>query len=1190
LSEPSPRSRDRSTISLRIPPFVGRAEELASFQRWLDEAVAGRPRVVLVEGDAGIGKTRLVQEVRGHAGRRGMQVGFGRCYEDLALPCLPFVESLRPLVDGQAEYVRRALGAEFEPIDQMLHRVDTAPSASHPSMVFQADHERLQLLLAVGHLVVALARRSPTLFIIDDLHWADRLSVDLFEHLAFTVADTAERESVSLLIVASYRPSAATRRLGRLRARLNREEVCRTVALSGLKESEVTELLDGLGVRRPSHQLTATMSDTTRGNPLFIQEMLHHLIRKDALQRQGGYVVASTGATELRLPDQVTAAIVGRTGSVSEPCQQALTLASFLGDAFNLKVLAAVSGIDEVELLGLLEEAMRHDLVRSEAHAFHFAHPLVRHVFYHEPSTPRRQRLHKEVGERLRDLYAADLDSHLLEVAHHLVRAGPAADARAVADCARRAADQASMAFAWTDAARYYEAALSAAAASNQLAAQERADLHYWAGLAYYYDQDIGPCLHHYDQAIEAYRTTGDVSGLARTLLEKTRTQFTLATVPLGTVPDLKPLEEVLGALGQSEPGLRGHIAAVMAEAYRNGRQAAPAKHWGREALEIARRLQDDHLSAYAGFALGLAHMNDLDVVEALQTWERALIDARRGGDFIREGWILHRTPVALTLLGRLDEADTVAVQACDATRRSHDWSSHSLGLSHQASVAVARGDFELTEGFANETMLMVSRSHYPWGAFRSLLALASARTLRGAWSEAQDALDILEEPGRVFEDAGPVVRTFANIFRELVRVYAEDDHGATAPLTDDLIPFIGTDTYSLAPLCALIELSMVGRARVSVDFIAARLASAAARGVLFSSGWMFLVPRALGLAAVARKEWSTAETHFSDAIEAGQRSGARPELARTYLDYARMLSAQGGDANRRKAVELLTLAAPLFVELQMQPFAAQAATLGRTLGIEVPTVRPRPTVYLDDLNEREVDVLMRIAHGRSRHQIAGDLVLGAKTITGHLRNIFDKVNVGDDAAARAYAVAAGLAPGKSESGVPEQALRIILVTDIVASGALIRRSGDARAHDVMQRHNALIRECLAVHNGVEVLHTGDGIEASFQVASDAVECAIAIQRKLVTHNRVHPNDPIHVRIGINAGEPIVTEGRLFGAAVHAAFGICARARAGTVLISESVSQLAAGERFVLTPRGRLGLKGLGRTRVYEVTLEEQTT
>jgi class 3 adenylate cyclase/tetratricopeptide (TPR) repeat protein len=1188
-----------SSLGRGIPPFVGRTQELESLERCFRDAVAGRPRVVLVQGEAGIGKTRLLQEAMSVARRLGMEVWFGRCYEDLALPYLPFVEYLLPRLEQMPEDTRRSIDPDFQLVTHLLHRAGNPSSEGRPSISGPADHEKLQLFLAVGHATVRFAQSRPMLFVIEDLHWADRLSLDLLEHVAFTVADTATKEPVPLVIVGTHRPLVPEDRFSRLAARLQREEVCRTITLSGLNEPEIHDLIGGLGVARPSHQLTVTVSDATHGNPLFIQEVMHHLVRQDALQEQGGYVVTTTAASELRLPDQVTGAIVTRAEGLGESCHRVLTLASFLGDSFSLQPLGAISGVSDDDLLNALEEGVRQRLLRSEGSAFQFAHPLIRHVFYHEPSAPRRQRFHKQIAESLQRLYADDLDKHVLEIAHHLVKAGAVAGEDVVVRFARRAADRAFAVFAWSEAAYYYEAALTATGSTRHLVAQDRADLHYQAGLAHYYDQDVGPCLHHYEKAIELYRQAGDLRGLAQALMEKTRTRFTLATVPLGIVADIQPLEDALVALGEREPGLRGHALAVIAEAYRNGREAEKARMRAQEALEIGRRLEDDLLCAYASFALALAYINDLHVVEALDGWQNALIYARRAEDVIREGWALHRIPLALTLLGRLEETETVSAQACESTRVSQDWSSYSLGLSHLASVAAARGNFDAAERWAHETMLMVSRSRYPWGGFRSLLALTCARALRGAWTEAEDALDVLVEPGRVFEDAGTVVRTFSRVFHQVVRAHSHAMTEDLERLAQDLMRVVGTDTYSIAPLCALVELADLAGAPAIAELPHRALASAAERGVLFSSGWMYAIPRMLGGIAALNRRWDTAEAHFRAAIDAAGRAGALPELGRTYLDHARMLATQGEAGSRSRAIESLRLGFQILVDLGMHPFVRRAKQVAEILKIRLPAAVPRPAAHPDNLSEREVEVLVRMAQGHSRQKIATDLVLGQKTIAGHLSSIFRKIGVNDEAAATAYTLEQGLTPRadrgrqvqtREPAAASSRALRIILVSDVVASGELIRRTGDARAHELIRMHNTFIRRCLASHDGAEVAHTGDGIEAAFSSASRAVECAIAIQKAFAKHNRENEAESMFVRIGINAGEPIPTEGRLFGTAVHAAFGICARAQPAEILVSEVVHQLVAGKGFELAGRGRVELKGLGRVRVYGVAWEEDET
>ncbi|MGH8057823.1 MAG: ATP-binding protein, partial [Candidatus Entotheonellia bacterium] len=573
-------------------PFVDRIQELAWLERWLQEAIASRPGVVLIPGEAGIGKTRLLTELRSVAVHRGVQVCYGRCYEDLTLPYLPFMEALRPQLEQIPEEVERTLGADASIIDQLLGRqVATTPTANQ-SWSTQPDQDKLRLFLAVSHLIIKSAQSGPTLFVVDDLHWADQPSLDLFGHLVVTLAETALRETVPLLLIGMHRPVEPEERLARLIARLQREPICHTLMLPGLHEPEVHELIQGLGLARPSHQLTATVSAATQGNPLFVQEVFHHLIQQDALKERGGYVVTTASPADLRLPEQVTSAIATRTQGLSEDCRRALTLASILGERFSLQLLAAMSEMSEDELLDLLEEGMRQRLLLSDGQTFQFAHPLIRHVFYNAPSVVRRQRIHRQIAQTLEQLYADSRDAHVLEIAHHLVRAGPAAEAAKVVEYARRAADHACTVFAWGQAALYYEAALSAAESSDRLSAHDRAELHYRAGLAYQRDTDVGPCLDHYERAIAAYRLTGDIPGLARALMERTRIDFTLAAVPYGTLIDIQPLEAALEALGESEPGLRGSITAIISGAYFHAKQTDKAWETAQRALQIGEDLQ----------------------------------------------------------------------------------------------------------------------------------------------------------------------------------------------------------------------------------------------------------------------------------------------------------------------------------------------------------------------------------------------------------------------------------------------------------------------------------------------------------------------------------------------------------------------------------------------------------------------
>ena len=393
-----------------------------------------------------------------------------------------------------------------------------------------------------------------------------------------------------------------------------------------------------------------------------------------------------------------------------------MTLAALLGDGVSPQILEAVSDMGEESLLDVLEEGIHQHLLLSEGQAWWFVHPLIRHVFYQMPSAARRQRLHQQIGQMLEHLYADSFDAHLREIAHHFIRAGPAAAPETIVTYARRTGDQAFMAAAWGDAAQYYEAALSAAESIPHFPVRDRAELHYRAGLAHYRDMDAGPTIDHYAKAIAAYRLAGDIRGAARALMEQARTRYTLASVPLGTLADIQPLEAALEALGERETALHGNILTVMSDAYSTAQQQNKTKELAQHALEIGQRLKDDRLRAYAYFVLGVAQARSLHTQEGVECHQKALALARRSDDLVLQDWPLTRLPVALTWLGRFQEVETVSQEACALTRKYQDWAAYSVASSALTSVAVAKGDFEAAESLAHETMLMVSRSHYPWG------------------------------------------------------------------------------------------------------------------------------------------------------------------------------------------------------------------------------------------------------------------------------------------------------------------------------------------------------------------------------------------------------------------------------------------------------------------------------------------
>jgi len=188
---------------------------------------------------------------------------------------------------------------------------------------------------------------------------------------------------------------------------------------------------------------------------------------------------------------------------------------------------------------------------------------------------------------------------------------------------------------------------------------------------------------------------------------------------------------------------------------------------------------------------------------------------------------------------------------------------------------------------------------------------------------------------------------------------------------------------------------------------------------------------------------------------------------------------------------------------------------------------------------------------------------------------IFEFLSEGDGAAAMA-----------AEPARETRGLVTILFTDMEGSTTLTQRLGDAKAQEVLRTHNTIVRDALKAHNGSEIKHTGDGIMASFASASRALECAIAMQTAFAEHNE-SAQEPIRVRIGLNAGEPIAEEKDLFGTAVIMAARIAAQAASGEILVANVVRELCAGKGFLFADRGETALRGFeDPVRLYEVRWE----
>ncbi len=918
------QSQDRATSwTVALAPFVGRAVQVAQLEHSLREAGAAKPQVLLISGDAGVGKSRLLGELLQRANAEGARMLVGACHEDVTIPYLPMAVALGPLIESASPADRRALEALVDPAAATPH-VEAGPARA------DLDGVRLRLYLGASRALLDGAGRQLTVLAVEDLHWADEPTMGMLGHLVAAVAQAGSFSGARVLIAVTFRPGRGTDATLRALARFRRETSVRELRLGGLDEVEANELLAGMTGARPSRGLLLAVMEATEGNPLMVRSLVTRLMAGGDLVDRGGELVTTAQTELVGLPADLDDELGTRVDGVTTECRRLLTLAAFLGDDERLADLRAVSGLEEPAFTGLLDEAETAGLVVDDGERFRFDHPQIRQILYHAPRGRERQRLHLGLADRLEAN-----GGNPLVIAHHLAQATPsasAAGARAepqerrarLARYARMAGDQAFAVGAWGLAARYYDLVLASGDGGPVTASVGRAEIHHRAATAHYRNHNNAACMANEADAIALARAAGDLRLWGAAALLSVRADLRVGAQAAG---DLSPLDEFLRAAGDREPAMRARVHALRAEKYFDLFDMENARADAARARDLAGDLDDDELTAEIEFAVGLQHLGVLELAEAVAAFERSLDHARRLEDPWLQSWGAGRLPVARWAMGDLAEAATLGTEACRIGRTTSDWAEHALASACLAGVAAARGDFGAAERHGDESAAFYRRSDYSFAPLVAGLAQAQARATRGDAVGAHEAVEACEQLG-----IGPLPQ-----FHHVVDAVVGDSQRLRRSLARDPWPTqTGVPPHLfLTPLVA--AQAEVGDAIGDQDLLAAAapdLEVAYERGVRFCPGWSFFVPRLLGVAALGCGGYDEAEHWLSIAAGDAVAASSDSETAHVAHDRARMLLARGREEDRDEVAVLLSAACRAFDELGMLPLVAASRRLARGAGV----------------------------------------------------------------------------------------------------------------------------------------------------------------------------------------------------------------------------------------------------------------
>jgi tetratricopeptide (TPR) repeat protein len=912
----------RGAPPLPRTPFVGREEELHRLRNALERAEAGAGSVVLVSGEPGIGKSRLLDEVALAARDGGARVLLGRCWEAGGAPAYwPWIQCLRAYVrEVDRETLADQLSAHTADLAQILPEIRSlVPDLPEPPAV-DPETSRFRLFDATTGFLMEVARDRALLLVMDDLHAADAPSLLLLRFLAASIGTTG------VLVAGAYRDIGlpAGHPLSEAVVELDRSPDTQRLRLGGLNEADVGRYIE-LAHGVPAPALAAAVQDETEGNPLFIGELVRLLATEGRLEEG---LLAPGERTPL--PETVRDVIARRLDHLSARTRDVLVLASVLGREFSIEAVRRLGGMSTAGVLRALDEAGEARIVLDAPAGLgrlRFSHALVRDALYDGIPPPRRYEFHRRAAEVLEALHAGEIETHLSEIAHHAFEAAPSGDPRRAVDLGRRAGERAVTLVAYEEAARLYGMALESLSLAPEPDAALRCDLLLALGDARMKAGDADEARTAFLKAADLAREIHDPDSLATAALGY---GGRFVWVRAGSDPHLIPLlEEALLALPPEDSPLRVRVLARLAGALRVEASPEARDRKSEEAVRMARRLGDRPSLAYALVARYACIWGPHNTGELRDIAEEALRLARDSGEGEREleAQLIRHT--SYLILGELGTARTALEAAADLAQRLKQVIQGWYVASYRTIAALFEGRLREAETMIEETRELGRRAQDldPEVAYR--IQLFSLRLEQGRVGEVETLIrrSIDEYPWY------PLFRcALARLHTELGR-----ERQARTTFEDvarDGFSIVPRDNQWLFAMSLLPETAAFLGDRLRSETLHDLLEPFAGLNVLFAPEITTgSVARPAAVAATAAGRWERAERLFEVAVERNDEMGARPWATRSRLGFARMLLDRDGPGDRDRAARLLEEAAVRSAKLGASAIESDVARLRELLG-----------------------------------------------------------------------------------------------------------------------------------------------------------------------------------------------------------------------------------------------------------------
>jgi class 3 adenylate cyclase len=902
--------------------FVGRDGELDRLGQLWKEVTSGGLRVALLAGEPGVGKTRLAAELARKVHEEGATVLAGRCDEDLGVPYQPFVEALRHFAD-HARLTASRLGRYGGELVRLLPELNERVPGLQAPLRSDPDTERYRLFDAVAAWLSAASADEPVLLMLDDLQWAAKPTLLLLRHVV-------RAGGGRVLVLGTYRDTELTHDhpLVEVVADLRRQGGVERLSLSGLDDVGVAAMVEqaaGRTLDDAGHALARAVYEETEGNPFFVREVLRHLA-ETAVEREEGGWTTRLSVDQLGIPEGVREVVGRRLARLSDHANHALRVAAVVGPEFELGVVQAAGDLSEEALLGAVEDAAAARVVTEvSATRFRFAHALGRATLYESLTAARQVALHRKAAEAIETIHHSALDDYLPTLAHHWAKASaPVTDTSRAVEYAQRAGDQALAQLAHDEAASYFASGLELLDAGGADADDprrlelllRRGDAQRRAGDP----ESRGVLL----AAAHLARRLGDANALALAALTNTRGHLWNSLLQVDA-DRVEILEAAIAAVGEDDLPLRARLLATLGLElhweFDPGRRLALSA----DALRIATSLGDPATLAPVLLARDYTITAPDNVAERLAATATVLAAAEQLGDPALACRALGLRFKAAMELADVAEAERSLARntelAADLGQPALTWAT----LHHHATLRVLRcaPDAEAAITAARE----LGRASSEEKAGISAWSMLQRRTLlwdRGSLSEFEEWV---REFGRHFEH--PVVKgAHASALIETGQPEAAAGIFEDLVVTDFAHPTNNVAWLMFTTECAW-TCARLGRSDC-VPRLRSMLAPYADQLVVGAfAGWVTgPVAFYLGPLCATVGDWPAAESYFAAAAATHERIGAPAWLARTRLEWARMLLTRASPGDAERAHDLLAQARQAASEFGLAKIEREATEL----------------------------------------------------------------------------------------------------------------------------------------------------------------------------------------------------------------------------------------------------------------------